>query len=541
MFQSVDIKAQQVNIAGFSGLQEILNADLYDYGKNNHPGIRSTGFRNQYEKGLIDSIYTSMKCSRKKSFLCNDLLTFHKEPYRAIINPMVSLSAGYDTYDKKLLHHGALGLTGDVKLGKNWNMGGYFLYQNASFPVFLTDKIKKSRVFPASEYANSVTDRVFQGIDYSAFVSYRFYKYFLLEAGLGKNFWGDGYRSLFLSDQTSSYPYVKLETEVWNIKLINLYTKLDSRYVENLPSGVEKAHKYGAFHYLSWNISKRVNLGFFESIIWEGKDTAGNRGFDLAYLNPLLFYRPVEFSRGSPDNSLLGLSLRVKVGRKTSFYGQLLIDDMIFSETTRGIAYHVKKIFGKTDSSSQYGHWASKQAWQIGVKSYDMFGIRNFSGLLEFNCVRPYTYAHRRVTQNYSFNNQPLAHPAGANFWEISTFLWYKYRRYFFELHLNYLVTGLDSVNTNYGQDIFKPVWDVYEPELNNIPVQQYYNKISQGIKTKIVFIGLNISYLLNHKNGLRFFINSYYRNSFSDLKKEGFFVFNAGIKIYIQDQRPDF
>ena len=68
--------------------------------------------------------------------------------------------------------------------------------------------------------------------------------------------------------------------------------------------------KYTTTHYLSWAISKRVNLSFFDAIVWSATDSAGNyRGFDAQYLNPIIFMRPVEFSIGSPDNALMGLNL----------------------------------------------------------------------------------------------------------------------------------------------------------------------------------------------------------------------------------------
>jgi len=35
-------------------------------------------------------------------------------------------------------------------------------------------------------------------------------------------------------------------------------------------------------------VSKRLNLGFFETVVWENDN---DRGFDLNYLNPIVFYR----------------------------------------------------------------------------------------------------------------------------------------------------------------------------------------------------------------------------------------------------------
>jgi hypothetical protein len=46
------------------------------------------------------------------------------------------------------------------------------------------------------------------------------------------------------------------------------------------------ATKFMANHYLSWNVSNRLNLGFFESVIWTNTN---NRGFDASFVNPIIF------------------------------------------------------------------------------------------------------------------------------------------------------------------------------------------------------------------------------------------------------------
>ena len=111
--------------------------------------------------------------------------------------------------------------------------------------------------------------------------------------------------------------------------------------------------KFMAIHYLSWNVSKKLNIGFFETVIW---DNANDRGFDVNYLNPLIFYTAVEFSTGSrAGNTLLGLSLKYK-HQKYFLYSQLLIDEFRISEIT-----------------STNGWWANKNGIQIGAKYLQCF------------------------------------------------------------------------------------------------------------------------------------------------------------------------
>ncbi len=536
--------AQFTHVNSFRGMQEVLNARLYEHKQKFHPDVQPYYTAEVEKCKPLDSLF-QYKLPKENNFyrkvLTKNLVDVHTKKVNLVADPILVATGGSDVAKRTFVYESGLGFRLQAGLFDKLAIGGSVLINQSSFPVFITDKIEHSRVVPGQGYAYWSPLGGYHYVNYDLYANYHFLKYFTLEAGMGKHFWGDGYRSLFLSDHAYNYPYLKLTTNVWNLKLVNLFTNFKDMSGVSSSRWTDMNNKYGAFHYLSWDISKRVTLGFFESIIWEAKDTAGNRGFDFSYLNPVIFLRPVEFSRGSPDNSLLGVSLRVKVGKRTSLYGQLLIDDMLFSEVKKGIWHRLQRLSHPDDSTLTSGFWTNKQAWQIGVKSYDMFGLQHFSGLLEFNFVRPYTYAHRRVIQNYGHYNEPLAHPAGANFWETSAFVWYSYKRWFFEGHFNYIVTGLDSANSDFGQDIYKPVWDVYEAETGNIPVQQYGNEIAQGIHTRIAYYSLNVSYLLNPKNNLRFVFGYYYRSSDSDYKHDYTHVFSLGIKMNLADRHVDY
>lgn len=525
-------------------MQEIVNAKLYEYNQAFHPDVQPY-YKTEVERCVaLDSLF-HYKIPKENKFykkvLTDNLVGLHGKKWNIAADPLLNAVGGFDMANNKAVYESGLGIDLKADFFDKLAIGGSLLYNQSTFADFIDDKIEHTRVVPGQGYAYKSSIGGYNYLNYDVYANVHFMKYFTLEGGIGKHFWGDGYRSLFLSDNAWNYPYLKLTTNVWHIKLVNLYTNFKDMTNVSSSRWSNMNNKYGAFHYLSWDISKRVNLSFFESIIWEGTDTAGNRGFDVNYLNPVMFLRPVEFSRGSPDNSLLGISLRVKVGKRTSLYGQFLIDDIVTSEAKNGLFHHIGSVFNSDDSAYNSGYWANKLAWQLGVKSYDMFAIKNLSGLLEFNWVRPYTYAHRRVTQNYGHYNEPLAHPAGANFWETSAFVWYNYRRWFFEAHFNYIVTGMDTVNSNFGQDIYKPAWDVYEAEWDNVPVQQYGNEIAQGIRTNIAYYSLNVSYLLNPKNNLRFMFGYYYRSSDSELLHDYSHVFSLGIKMSLPDKHYDY
>jgi hypothetical protein len=154
-------------------------------------------------------------------------------------------------------------------------------------------------------------------------------KIFDFQLGYGRNFIGDGYRSLLESDGASPYPYFKINTTFWKIKYTNTYMWLKDVRPDVT---VERtyASKYMANHYLSWNVSNKLNFGFFESVVWT--DT-NNRGFDVNFVNPVIFYRSVEFASSSRSgNALLGFTAKYKWNNNVNFYGQFLLDEFSVSD-----------------------------------------------------------------------------------------------------------------------------------------------------------------------------------------------------------------
>jgi hypothetical protein len=201
--------------------------------------------------------------------------------------------------------------------------------------------------------------------------------------------------------------------------------------------------------------------------------------------------RPVEFSTGSPDNALLGLNLSVIVGKHNVFYGQLILDEFKMSEVTAGD-----------------GWWGNKQGFQLGFKTFDPFRIKGFYFQTEYNWVRPYTYSQSLPMKNYGHYNQSLAHPMGANFWESVSILKYHYKRFYFRYQFQYAVYGEDLDGQNYGKNIYKS----YETRVND-----YGNKVGQGLETTVLYNDFSASYLVNPAYNLNIVLGYTNRNYTND------------------------
>ncbi|MDQ5929251.1 MAG: hypothetical protein QG594_1029, partial [Bacteroidota bacterium] len=250
------------------------------------------------------------------------------------------------------------------------------------------------------------------------------------------------------------------------------------------------ASKYMANHYLSWNVSNKLNLGFFESVVWT--DT-NNRGFDVNFVNPIIFYRSVEFGSSSKSgNALLGMSAKYKWNNNVNLYAQLLIDEFSFGDIKAG------------DNS-----WKNKIGYQLGAKYFNAFKIKDLLLQLEYNHVRPYVYSHSVVITNYAHNNQSIGHQWGGNFEELVAIGRYHSGRLFADAKLTVGKRGFDfdtaEDSFNYGGNIYKS-YDDKRPYDTGA-------KVGQGNKTNIFIADIQGGYLINPMTNLKLFGSFIYRN----------------------------
>jgi hypothetical protein len=285
-----------------------------------------------------------------------------------------------------------------------------------------------------------------------------------------------------------------MDVDFWKFKYTSIWTwGLDVR--ENLANTNDRAHlrKYIALHYLSININKKLNIGFFEAAVSAGEN------LDISFLNPLMLYRQVEFNRGEDvGNALLGLTAKYKLTDQIALYSRLAIDEF------------------SVGNISDLSDWRNKFALQLGAKYFNAFNVKDFFLQLEFNTARPYTFAHQNPLLNYGHYSQPLAHLWGANFWETVAIAQYKKNRFTGTLQLNYGKKGFDfsDQNISYGGDIYQS----YDDRFADVG-----NELAQGNTASIFISNLQGSFLLNPVNRLSLFTNLSYRNFTIDTNTNGF------------------
>lgn len=397
------------------------------------------------------------------------------------VHPLLDAEAGYDGLQKQVRPSLLGGSHVKLNINNDFTFAATLIGGRESFPFFLDTTLAKQKILPAYGQAYGDSKHGYTFFDYSGYVSWSpaNNRIFNLQLGRDKHFVGDGYRSLLLSDYAPAMPYFGINANLWRFQYNVWYTWM---YDVSDASGIKKnfKNKFGAFHYLSYNIIPSLNVGLFENIVWRGTDSNQVRNFDVNYLNPVIFFRPQEYAVGSSDNSFIGVNINGTLFRALKLYGQLALDEFFLQEIR-----------------ARRGWWANKQGWQLGAKYVNAFRIKGLKLQAEYNQVRPYTYTHGVPQQNYAHYGYALAHPFGANFKELLGFI--TYRRNSWELSAQGLMAtiGMDSLDarSNVGQNIFLSY---------TTRPSDYGHKTGQGIKTTVLQSQLKFTWYLIPDMNLR-------------------------------------
>jgi hypothetical protein len=498
-----------------SDLKKALN-----YNKVWYSYLKATGDR-QPATGKTDSLPLSPSPHPPFSLLNlvfnTNLISVTKKDYGFTIDPMFDFGYGYDFANDRSSWVNTRGFLVEGYLGKTFAFSSRFYESQSKVPLWIDKYISLRNVMPGQ---GRVKPFGIDAWDYgvaSGYISWSPGKFFNFQFGQGKQFFGDGYRSLILSDFSSSHPYFMITTTFWKIKYVNLYSQFSHPDVIANNSGGDPvfSKKYSTMHYLSFAPTKKWNISLFEAIVWQAYDSSFTRGFDISYLNPVIFYRPVEYNLGDGDNALIGANLRFSPTKTIALYGQLLIDEFKIKEMTSG-----------------KGWSGNKYAWQLGAMGFDVFGISNLSLQAEFNLIRPYTYSHYSLVQNYSNNKEPLAHPDGANARETVVIAKYNSGRLYFNLKYVWEGTGLDSAGIDYGKNIFRSPIDA---------PNEYGNKTGQGLYTKLNQLDLSVSYLVNPSTDMNLFVGYIYRTEKNRIMNNAYSYINFGFRTSLRNLYSDF
>jgi hypothetical protein len=161
--------------------------------------------------------------------------------------------------------------------------------------------------------------------------------------------------------------------------------------------------------------------------------------------------------------------------------------------------------------------------------------VKNLSLQLEYNAVRPYTYADVVPIQSYMHMSQPLGHPLGANFHEFMGMIGYRYKDLRLEFRTTYAMVGRDSIGLSYGNDTYRSDLDAVNGQTSS------GNSIGQGLKTILTYQNLEASYVINRASNFTIRLGVMHRYSSNSLATERNLMVYFGIRSDLRNLYHDF
>jgi hypothetical protein len=372
--------------------------------------------------------------------------TFYKDPANFVlvnqsdfflsVNPVLQLQGMRDNSSEQTHYLNSRGLAIRSQIGNRIGFQAYLTENLERPPVFARQEFNAYRAVPGAGLYKLYRETGYDSWDARGSIYVKPTKYLDVQLGHDKIFIGNGYRSLFISDQSASHAYLNLNLRAWKFNYSSRVMELQPQYTRRgLGGDTLLWKKYATIHYLSFNAPKWLTIGLFEGVVY-GRQ---NR-FEVNYLNPVIFLRAAELNVGSPDNSFIGFDLKANLAKRVQVYGQVMLDE-----------FYTKFI------RERKGWWANKWAFQAGLKYIDVLGVKNLDLQLETNWIRPFTYSHFDTVANYTHYNQPLAHPLHSNVKEYIAIAKYQPApKWYMQLTSIYWRKGVDVNGVNYGNNIFK-------------------------------------------------------------------------------------
>ncbi len=416
------------------------------------------------------------------------------EEFTLVINPITQLQMGYDTRLKQATEINNRGIELRGTLGKT--LGFYTTFSNEILTPnsWVKDYYLNNHVIPGAsllKFSDDTSTMVINHNTASGYIVYQPNKYVDIQMGHGRNFLGNGFRTFYMSDFSRDHFFVRANTRFWRINYTNIWGQIYDYNVQtqrNLP----KRHYY-ATTYANVNLTKKLNVGLFQTVSFQRDSGYSNGGYDLEYLNPIIFYKPIENGLNSPDKVILGTDFKYNFARHFQLYGQAVISE-----------FRIKDIIKRN------GWFGNKWATQLGIKYIDALGIKNLDIQAESNIARPYMYTSFNALNAYVNYNQNMAHPLGANFYEnILIIRCQPTNRLNLKTTFIYAVYGNDTNGSNWGKNISIAY------SKNNLP-KEYGNTIAQGVKTTLLMADFVATYMVKHN--LFIDLQVAYRKTSSDI-----------------------
>ncbi len=495
-----------VNQEVFNGFESTIHTSFLPINQSYINSISDTTLSNTERKFYLSNITESEAKTSNffgwmyRSMFFENLLVVDTGNFYLTIDPLINVEMGKDSEDNsgRTLYKNTRGVIVRANIGENFSFETSLYENQMVLPQYQTDYANATDVIPGQgRWKNFKGSQGYDFASAAANISYSPNKHFNFQLGTGKNFVGDGYRSLLLSDASFNYPFWKI-ISTFGKKDQFQYTKLNgslSSVTRREAGSTGEAlfqRKTMSTHYLSWLTTKWLNIGLFESTMWQTEDSTETKSLQWQQFNPVIGINTATTGFNNINHTVIGTNLKIKLPFKTVIYNQFVYD-------------------GVTNSNKP------KIGYQIGAR---YSGIPNLTLQAEYNSVASETYSSEVLLQAYSNYNEPLAHPSGSNFKEVIGIINYKYKRAFTQIKFNQI---------KYNREHYF-AFDTYNINIKNIqahlgylinPKNNFSILVGINQRTENIDINTDVASLTFHQtnktNYIYFGIRTSLRNLYND------------------------
>lgn len=229
-----------------------------------------------------------------------------------------------------------------------------------------------------------------------------------VEVGKQEASWGPAADNLGLSHNGPAFDMVRLRSRFGVFGLVaiagalrpcpdrgdtpqcrGLVDSVDSYIVNGVDRRLDR-QKWVAAHRLEVALTPWLDLGYQEAVVY------GDRGLQLAYLNPFMFYQAAQSYLGDKDNLMMGLDLTARPVAGLRLFAAYVVDDL-------------KKL--RVFSSD----FVNKFSLQTGLLWANPLGVEDTDVRAEYVRIEPWVYTHKIPVNTFRHFDAPLGHSLGPN------------------------------------------------------------------------------------------------------------------------------
>lgn len=329
------------------------------------------------------------------------------------IDPLLNVEFGDDLraegIEERTYYKNMRGFVARLNLGDQVSIASTFRENQAVLPHYLDQRTSLTGVAYGQGRTKNFGDYAYDFAMASAYVSYSPHERLNIQAGHGKHFVGEGYRSLLLSDMAFNYPYLRIQSDWLEGKLNyqNVYALFQdlNRLEGNQSEGLFE-RKQGAFHFLNFSPNSRFSIGLFEGFIYPALDSSGNIDVPLNYWSPVIGLNTLLKGDERAGNSNLGINAKAHLFKRLKLYSQW----SFFDEKLKQFSYQFggKLFLGKA--------WTLQMEYNRGAK--------------------------QNQNSIYHHYNESLTHPYQSDYEEFLGGLYFHKNRWMSRLLINNIQLG---------------------------------------------------------------------------------------------------